>query len=75
MRKQIHEKAQELGYRPDPMLSALAHYRQGRGAPPVNAAIAWLNRWPDPAQLRAYQEFDLYWEGARKKSCSLMAKY
>ncbi|MBW8781419.1 MAG: LacI family DNA-binding transcriptional regulator [Verrucomicrobia bacterium] len=71
MRKQIHEKALELGYRPDPMLSALAHYRQGRGAPPVNAAIAWLNRWPDPAQLRAYQEFDLYWEGARKAAQKL----
>jgi DNA-binding LacI/PurR family transcriptional regulator len=71
MRKQIHEKALELGYRPDPMLSALAHYRQGRGTPPVNAAIAWLNRWPDPAQLRSYQEFDLYWEGARKAAQKL----
>lgn len=63
-RAKIQAKAEELGYQPDPALSALVHYRHSRTEQPVRAALAWLNGWPDPAQLRRFHEFDLYWKGA-----------
>jgi LacI family transcriptional regulator len=65
MRSKIQAKALEMGYHPDPALTALAHYRHNRTATPVRSAIAWLNPWSDPAQLRKYREFDSYWEGAK----------
>lgn len=63
-RQAILAKANELGYHPDPALSALVHYRKGRTGTVVKSAIAWLNNWPDPRQLRRFREFDLYWHGA-----------
>lgn len=64
MRAAIHAKALELGYQPDPMVTALVHYRNNRQIPAVKSSLAWLNRWPDPKQLRQFREFDLYWQGA-----------
>ena len=65
MRDRIQSKAIEMGYHPDPALTALVHYRHSRMDTPVRAALAWLNRWPDPSQLRKFKEFDFYWRGAR----------
>lgn len=56
--------AERLGYRPDPALSALVRYRHARQPRPIHAAFAWLNPWPEPAHLRRYRDFDLYWSGA-----------
>lgn len=64
MRAQIQAKAVEMGYHPDPALTALVHYRHSRMETPIRAAMAWINRWPDPAQLRRFREFDFYWKGA-----------
>lgn len=64
LRDKVKKTAAEMGYRPDPMLSALQQYRRGRKQLPVTAALAWINQWPDPQQLRSYHEFDLYWKGA-----------
>jgi len=64
LRQQVQQTAQEMGYRPDAMLSALAHYRRGNMASPITAEIAWINHWPDPKKLRRVYEFDLYWQGA-----------
>jgi len=65
MREQVHALAHELHYRPDPMLAALASYRQRRRQEsPVAAELAWINGWPSPPSLRAFREFDLYWRGA-----------
>jgi DNA-binding LacI/PurR family transcriptional regulator len=64
LRERVRKTAAEMGYRPDPMLSALQQYRRGRTERPVTAALAWINQWPDPGQLRSYREFDLYWKGA-----------
>ena len=63
-RMQIREVAEKLGYRPDPMLAALAQYRQGKSAKSISAALGWINAWPNPAELRSYKEFDNYWRGA-----------
>src|SRR3954466_16119187 len=63
-RLQVKETARRMGYRPDPMLAALLHYRHARKTTPIRAAIAWLNLWPNPATLRSHREFDGYWTGA-----------
>ena len=62
--RRIQQTAQKMGYRPDAMLSALAHYRGTTKAVPIAAEIAWINHYPDPEQLRSIREFDLYWKGA-----------
>src|SRR4051812_21623346 len=63
-RIQVKEAARRMGYRPDPMLAALLHYRHARKSRPIRAAIAWFNLWPNPAALRSHREFDGYWMGA-----------
>lgn len=63
-RRQVREVAEEMGYRPDPMLTALARYRQEKSEAPITAAIAWINAWDDPSNLRGYRDFDDYWKGA-----------
>lgn len=60
----IKQFAEEIGYRPDPFLSALAGYRQDKSTRSIQAALAWINAWDDSAKLRSYKEFDLYWKGA-----------
>ena len=64
-RREVRRAADELGYRPDPMLSSLVAYRNRKRVKPVAATLAWLNRWPDPQDLRRHKEFDAYWIGAK----------
>ena len=64
LKAKILKKAEEMGYAPDPMLAALSHYRRTSTTKPVQAALAWLNTWSPPDELRRFREFDLYWEGA-----------
>jgi DNA-binding LacI/PurR family transcriptional regulator len=65
LRDRVLKKAQEMGYRPDPALSALVQYRQGKTSTSINAVLAWFNQWPEPKRLRDFREFDLYWRGAQ----------
>jgi DNA-binding LacI/PurR family transcriptional regulator len=65
MKGEVRRIAEELGYRPDPMLSALASYRQSKADATYQATVGWINAWRDPKQLRSYEEFDGYWKGAR----------
>jgi DNA-binding LacI/PurR family transcriptional regulator len=64
VRKKVQRAAEQMGYQPDPMLAALAHYRRSRVEQPVTSALAWINCWPQPNKLRTFKEFDLYWKGA-----------
>lgn len=64
VRERVQETAKNVGYEPDPMLAALAHYRRSNVEHPVTAALAWVNTWPEPKKLRSFHEFDLYWKGA-----------
>lgn len=64
VKERIWRLCAEVGYRPDPMLAALAHYRQTKVEVAVRASIAWINAWPIPEELYNYREFALYWEGA-----------
>ena len=70
-RAEIAAAAERLGYRPDPMLSSLSAYRQGKRPAEIRSTVAWLNQWPDPRTLRNLQEFDAYWRGARDYAVNL----
>ena len=37
----------------------------------MHAALAWLNAWPNPQQLRSNRTFDLYWQGATQTALKL----
>lgn len=63
-REKVRRAAAELGYHPDPMLQALAAYRESGRKPGITAELAWINRWSPPERLHAYREFDGYWKGA-----------
>lgn len=63
-RKQVQETAEAMGYRPNAMAAALAHRKWSSTETPIRAAIAWLNFWKAPESMRAWHEFDLYWQGA-----------
>lgn len=66
MREKIQQLAVELGYKPDPMLTALSQYRRSKATTPISAVIAWINAWNPAKKLRSYKEFDMYWIGASK---------
>jgi LacI family transcriptional regulator len=68
VREQVKRLAKELGYRPDPLLSALSSYRLSKRQTPIRAELAWINCWPEPDKLRTFKEFDLYWRGASKEA-------
>ncbi len=67
-REQIQEACQRLGYRPNPMASALGYQRSQKRFRNIAAEIAWVNFWPDPRQLHVYKEFDSYWKGATDRA-------
>lgn len=60
----VKEKAEAMDYHPDPMLSALSHYRLTSKERPQQAALAWINPLQHPEKLRQFEEFNLYWKGA-----------
>ncbi|HEY1661656.1 MAG TPA: LacI family DNA-binding transcriptional regulator [Verrucomicrobiae bacterium] len=64
MREKVQSLAKKMGYKPDPILSALAHYRRGKVKTPIGAELAWINHWPDLKRFRSYKEFNFYWKGA-----------
>jgi len=68
VRRKVQATVRKMGYRPDPMLGALARYRLGRSQKIIGAELAWVNCWPEPERLRTFGEFDLYWQGATKEA-------
>ena len=71
LRNKIKMAANEMGYRPDPMLQALAAYRRRKSTPAIHSALAWINAWPRAEDLRSHKEFDLYWKGASEGAVKL----
>jgi LacI family transcriptional regulator len=63
-RKQIHEAAARLGYRPNAMATALAHHRHQSHVQPVQAALALINSYPDPTKLHQQSSYEDCWRGA-----------
>jgi LacI family transcriptional regulator len=67
-REEVRRYAEAVGYRPDPMLKALAYYRQSKAGWPKKAGVAWINAWTDHDRLRSYREFEEYWKGAKAEA-------
>jgi LacI family transcriptional regulator, galactose operon repressor len=65
-REEIQRVASEMGYYPDPRLTALANYRKALGPISFHGVVAWINRWQQPDQLRKFGEFERYWRGAEE---------
>jgi DNA-binding LacI/PurR family transcriptional regulator len=63
-REEVKGIAKQMGYVPDPHLAALAAYRRANSPAGIRSAIAWINHWEQPDDLRKHREFDLYWRGA-----------
>jgi DNA-binding LacI/PurR family transcriptional regulator len=63
-REEVKAMAEKLGYRPDPMLASLVAYRQGKRPSTISSCLGWINQWDPSEELRAFKEFDRYWQGA-----------
>ncbi|MDF7809218.1 LacI family DNA-binding transcriptional regulator [Pontiellaceae bacterium B12219] len=63
-RIRVQQKAEEMGYTPDPMLSALSNYRHTSQEKKRSAVLAWLNFHRQPEKQREWEVFNLYWKGA-----------
>lgn len=66
LRAEAQALARELGYRPNPMASALGGLRSSSMQRGIQSEIAWINFWDDPQEWRRYRELALYWDGARE---------
>lgn len=63
-RQQIREAAERLGYQPNAVAAALAHHRHQSRVQPMQAALALINAYPDPARLHAQPSYEDCWRGA-----------
>ena len=60
----IRAHAEAVGYHRDPVLVALADYTRRKTSTSVRGAIAWVNTWSEPNELRAVPEIERFWHGA-----------
>lgn len=67
-RTRIQQLAREMGYIPDPALSALVAYRGTIQAPSYQSTIAWFNNYPDRQTIHSIHSFRIYLEGAGQRA-------
>ncbi len=76
-RELVHETAQRLGYRPDPILSSLAARKKRSGQTPFYASVAVMH--PNPENSRATRLFKIhsrhFEEQMEKLGCSVTHFY
>jgi LacI family transcriptional regulator len=70
-REFIKEKARELGYVPDPMLSALVEYRRLTRASKAPPTIAYITDLKDEKDMEQIQPRLLFFRGARQRAKEL----
>lgn len=70
-RKRIQNLAEEMGYRPDPALSALVAYRQATKNQPSEQVIAWIINVRDPERVRTLHFHRQLMEGAKERAADL----
>lgn len=70
-KKRIRDIAKELGYVPDPMLSALSAYRTRLGPHAFQGNLAWVTNGRTRDELEVHEIFNLYREGARRRAAEL----
>lgn len=70
-RLNIQRIAKELGYKPDPMLRALAEYRKTKDKVRYQATLAWINNFPVAEYPDNYSVFQQYQAGAWERAGEL----
>ena len=70
-RARIKAAAAELGYAPDPVLSALVHYRQRKRRTFASATLAYLTNHPTGDGWRPHYFFQQAWLGAAERAARL----
>jgi DNA-binding LacI/PurR family transcriptional regulator len=70
-RKRVKEEAARCGYRPEPMLSALASYRQGKRPSTYHGTLAWLMNDETREEHFSTPLFKQYFEGACRRAGNL----
>ncbi len=68
-RAMIQAVAREMGYVPDPMLSALSAYRKANKPPIYHETLAWITSSPTADGWR--QSFSKFYEGAAQRAAEL----
>ena len=63
-RARIRALAKELGYAPDPMLTALSNYRRKQAPVAFQSTLAWINNFPVREEGRELLNIAGYHEGA-----------
>lgn len=72
LRARIRAIANELGYVPDPAMSALSAYRNAARPVHYQSTIAWINNWPVRDQMRrTVPAFNRYFLGAAQRAKEL----
>lgn len=70
-RARIREVAKRLGYTPDPMLTALSHYRRRQHPPAYQSTFAWINAWPQSRHAHEPEHLKAYYAGAESFANSM----
>lgn len=67
-RLRIRALADELGYRPDPFLSALASYRKNVQGVRYQATLAWIMPYDSPKVIQSHNIIPEYLRGAKRRA-------
>jgi LacI family transcriptional regulator len=67
----VKAAAERLGYRPDPMLSALASYRDSRRPARLRDTLAWVTDWETRDGWRELPMFVDFFDGACRRAAEL----
>lgn len=70
-RARIQALAEQMGYRPDPMLKALAEYRKMKDTVRYQATLGWINNFPTHEYPKNNRGFKMYREGALERASQL----
>ncbi len=70
-RSSVVEAARALGYRPNPMVSALMRQQRARRATPRFPVLAYLTAFPAREKWREWAIFRDYWAGAESRALQL----
>lgn len=69
--ERVRSKAAEIGYVPDPVLGALAAYRQRLQPEAYRATIGWLSDCGPEAMKKRFPAYSDYLQGARERAAEL----
>ena len=70
-RHKIQAVAKKLGYRPDPMLSAMSAYRQGIELPKYRGVLGWIENHPTRDGCKKVKRFAEFFRGASERAKEL----